>query len=147
MAHATSQQIRNPGPVAVGGGIGHLLDASDRGAEFVFGSLAGVCLALGIFPQVVLDSLRADVSVLGHIGDAARRSVRTKNQAAGIAIARAAAPRAAGLRFRRSPAARRRGADRAHSSVLTSAAVRVQDVTDTNTSPANAAPRSLQSCI
>lgn len=39
---------------------------------FVFGSLAGLCLLLGLMPQPVLDSIRWDVQQLTNIGDAAR---------------------------------------------------------------------------
>jgi NADH-quinone oxidoreductase subunit M len=37
-----------------------------------FGSLALLCLVLGLFPQVLLNTMKADVSVLVGIGDAAR---------------------------------------------------------------------------
>ena len=38
--------------------------------EFVaFGSLAGLCLLLGLFPQPVLDTMKADVQQLSDIGD------------------------------------------------------------------------------
>jgi NADH-quinone oxidoreductase subunit M len=36
------------------------------------GLLAAVCLLLGLFPQVLLDTMKADVNVLTTIGDAAR---------------------------------------------------------------------------
>ena len=39
---------------------------------FTFGSLAALCLALGLFPQVVLDSMKPDVRVLTVIGDNTR---------------------------------------------------------------------------
>ena len=42
---------------------------------FAFGSLAVVCLALGLFPQAVLGPMRADVAVLAGVGDAARDRV------------------------------------------------------------------------
>ena len=38
----------------------------------VFGGLAAVCLLLGLFPQVVIDPMRADVAALAAIGDRAR---------------------------------------------------------------------------
>jgi NADH-quinone oxidoreductase subunit M len=44
-----------------------------NGREFVaFGMLAGLCLFLGLFPQLILDTLRPDVRTLAHIGNAAR---------------------------------------------------------------------------
>ncbi|MBA4188993.1 MAG: NADH-quinone oxidoreductase subunit N [Planctomycetaceae bacterium] len=43
---------------------------------FAFGSLAGLCLILGLYPQPVLDSLKTDVSYLSHIGDGARARVK-----------------------------------------------------------------------
>ena len=48
-----------------------LQDVSRR-EFFAFGSLAGLCLLLGLLPQPILDSMAADVRVLSHIGDAAR---------------------------------------------------------------------------
>jgi NADH-quinone oxidoreductase subunit M len=50
-----------------------------KGRElFAFGSLATLCLALGLFPQVVLNSLKPDVQVLTVIGDNTRdRITRT----------------------------------------------------------------------
>jgi NADH-quinone oxidoreductase subunit M len=43
---------------------------------FAFGTLAGLCLLLGLFPQSVLDSMRWDVQQLTTIGDRARDRVR-----------------------------------------------------------------------
>lgn len=37
-----------------------------------FGTLAALCVLLGLFPQVLLDTMKPDVDVLGAIGDAAR---------------------------------------------------------------------------
>lgn len=42
---------------------------------FSYGLLAAVCLALGLFPQVILGPMKADVAVVGAIGDAARHRV------------------------------------------------------------------------
>jgi NADH-quinone oxidoreductase subunit M len=42
---------------------------------FAYGTLAAVCLALGLFPQVILGSMKADVAVLSWIGDEARGRV------------------------------------------------------------------------
>jgi NADH-quinone oxidoreductase subunit M len=39
---------------------------------FAYGTLATVCLALGLFPQVIVGSMKADVAVLSEIGDNAR---------------------------------------------------------------------------
>src|SRR5205823_6634247 len=44
----------------------------DARESFVYGLLAAVCLGLGLFPQVVLGPMKADVAVLAGIGDAAR---------------------------------------------------------------------------
>ena len=43
---------------------------------FAFGSLAVLCLLLGLFPQSVLDSMRWDVQQLTTVGDRARSRVR-----------------------------------------------------------------------
>jgi NADH-quinone oxidoreductase subunit M len=42
---------------------------------FAFGTLAGLCLLLGLFPQPVLDSVKSDVRRLTTIGDQARQRV------------------------------------------------------------------------
>ncbi len=42
---------------------------------FAFGSLAGLCLLLGLFPQPVLDSIRSDVRLLTNVGESARARV------------------------------------------------------------------------
>ncbi|MBN9122522.1 MAG: NADH-quinone oxidoreductase subunit M [Planctomycetes bacterium] len=39
---------------------------------FAFGSLAGLCLLLGLLPQPIVDTMAPDVRVLANIGDAAR---------------------------------------------------------------------------
>jgi NADH-quinone oxidoreductase subunit M len=39
---------------------------------WTFGLLAGLCLLLGIFPQVILETMAADASLIGAIGDSAR---------------------------------------------------------------------------
>ncbi len=43
---------------------------------FAFGSLAALCLLLGLYPQPILDSLKTDVRYLTHIGDGARARVK-----------------------------------------------------------------------
>ena len=47
----------------------------DGRESVAYGLLAAVCLALGLFPQVVLGPMKADVAVLAGIGDAARERV------------------------------------------------------------------------
>jgi NADH-quinone oxidoreductase subunit M len=43
------------------------------GRELVtLGLLAALCLLLGLFPQTLLDAMKADVNVLNTIGDGAR---------------------------------------------------------------------------
>jgi NADH-quinone oxidoreductase subunit M len=42
---------------------------------FTYGLLAAVCLALGLFPQAILGTIKADVAVLSAIGDEARNRV------------------------------------------------------------------------
>ena len=42
---------------------------------FALGSLAALCLLLGLFPQPLLDTMKPDVRVLTNIGDAARDRV------------------------------------------------------------------------
>ncbi len=50
--------------------------ADISGREFaIFGSLAGLCLVLGLFPQPVLDSARWDLNLLNVIGNGARARV------------------------------------------------------------------------
>ncbi|QJW93970.1 complex I subunit 4 family protein [Frigoriglobus tundricola] len=60
--------VKEPEPVAP--------DAPARDVSrrefFAFGSLAGLCLLLGLVPQPVINTLAADVRVLSNIGDAAR---------------------------------------------------------------------------
>ena len=58
-------------PPAVAGPV---LDATGR-EVWAFGGLAVVCLLLGLFPQVVLDSMKPDVAAVASIGDAARDRV------------------------------------------------------------------------
>lgn len=43
---------------------------------FALGSLAALCLLLGLWPQPVIDTMKADVRALANIGDAARARVR-----------------------------------------------------------------------
>ncbi|MCE9565230.1 MAG: NADH-quinone oxidoreductase subunit M [Planctomycetes bacterium] len=52
--------------------------ASDvsRREVFAFGSLAGLCLLLGLYPQPILDSLKTDVKALTQIGNGARARVK-----------------------------------------------------------------------
>jgi len=47
----------------------------NRREFFAFGSLAGLCLLLGIFPQVLLDPIRSDVRKLNTLGIHARARV------------------------------------------------------------------------
>jgi len=47
-----------------------------RREVFAFGSLAGLCLLLGLYPQPILDSLKTDVKALTLIGDGARARVK-----------------------------------------------------------------------
>ena len=42
---------------------------------FALGTLAGLCLLLGLFPQVLLDPMRGDTGTLAAIGDHARARV------------------------------------------------------------------------
>lgn len=46
-----------------------------RREAFAFGGLAALCLALGLFPQYILDSMKPDVRVLTTIADFARYRV------------------------------------------------------------------------
>lgn len=46
-----------------------------RRESFLFGGLAALCLVLGVFPQYLLDPMKADVKVLSTIGDFARDRV------------------------------------------------------------------------
>jgi NADH-quinone oxidoreductase subunit M len=48
---------------------------TNRRETFAFGLLAGLCLALGVFPQVLLDPMKPDVAVLNAIGNSARDRV------------------------------------------------------------------------
>ncbi|MBX9626442.1 MAG: NADH-quinone oxidoreductase subunit M [Gemmataceae bacterium] len=59
-------------PPAVAGGPVPDIDGREGVA---LGGLAAVCLLLGLFPQVVLDPMEADVAVVAAIGDAARDRV------------------------------------------------------------------------
>jgi len=43
---------------------------------FAFGSLAGLCLLLGLYPQPILDTIRSDVQALTYIGNDARARVK-----------------------------------------------------------------------
>ena len=60
--------LKEPEPVSPDAPPG---DVSRR-EFFAFGSLAGLCLLLGLLPQPLLDTMAADVRVLSNIGDAAR---------------------------------------------------------------------------
>lgn len=42
----------------------------------MLGSLASLCLLLGLFPQVLLDPMKADVAALARVGESARGRVR-----------------------------------------------------------------------
>ena len=42
---------------------------------FAFGTLAGLCLLLGLFPQPVLDTMKGDVEQIATIGKRARARV------------------------------------------------------------------------
>jgi NADH-quinone oxidoreductase subunit M len=48
----------------------------NRRELYALGSLAALCLALGLWPQPVIDTMRPDVQVLANIGDAARARAR-----------------------------------------------------------------------
>jgi NADH-quinone oxidoreductase subunit M len=65
--------LKEPEPVAPGA-------AKDvtRREFFALGSLAALCLALGLWPQPVIDTMKADVRVLSNIGDGARARVTGK---------------------------------------------------------------------
>jgi NADH-quinone oxidoreductase subunit M len=56
-------------PPTVGGEVAKDVNGREL---FAFGSLASLCLLLGLFPQVVLDSVKPDVRVMTIIGDNAR---------------------------------------------------------------------------
>ena len=43
---------------------------------FALGSLAALCLILGLYPQPVIDTMKADVRVLSNISDGARARIR-----------------------------------------------------------------------
>ncbi|MBP3954278.1 NADH-quinone oxidoreductase subunit M [Gemmata sp. G18] len=60
-------------PELVPGAAAH--DVSRR-EFFAFGSLAGLCLVLGLFPLPLLDTMKQDVRVLSIIGDTARARVQ-----------------------------------------------------------------------
>lgn len=47
----------------------------NRQEAYALGGLAGLCLLLGLFPQVLLDPMKADVTILTSIGDLARDRV------------------------------------------------------------------------
>jgi NADH-quinone oxidoreductase subunit M len=47
-----------------------------RNEFFALGSLAVLCLVLGLYPQPVIDSMKPDVRVLSNIGDTARSRIR-----------------------------------------------------------------------
>ena len=64
--------LKEPEPVSPDAPPG---DVSRR-EFFAFGSLAGLCLLLGLLPQPLLDTMAADVRVLSNIGDAARARAR-----------------------------------------------------------------------
>jgi NADH-quinone oxidoreductase subunit M len=49
---------------------------ANRREFFALGSLVGLCLLLGLWPQPVLDTMRPDVRVLANIGDDARARAR-----------------------------------------------------------------------
>ena len=59
--------LKEPEPVS-----GALPADVSRREFFAFGSLAGLCLLLGLLPQPVLDTVAPDVRILSHVGDAAR---------------------------------------------------------------------------
>ncbi|MDY3554139.1 NADH-quinone oxidoreductase subunit M [Gemmata sp. JC717] len=64
--------LKEPEPVAPEAPAGDIC----RREFFAFGSLAALCLVLGLLPQPVLDTMKQDVRKLSIVGDAARARVQ-----------------------------------------------------------------------
>lgn len=52
-----------------------------------FGSLAALCLVLGVYPQPVLETMKADVGIVTRIGDEARVRVYGEPKPSGVVVA------------------------------------------------------------